>query len=102
MATHPKVKTKTVHEVDYSDFESIVCEHYGIPAFSVVASEETTNDTAITFSTTRAPLDYQQRKLAEWKAAPEEVYMYAVWVLAWDLAEAGVIPHGDYVIEVSW
>lgn len=96
------VSTKTIHSVDYKDFEDEVRDRYGVDDYNFVADVECGNDTAITLSDMKkeALLEDELEDLETFRNEGEYDYLYRV--LLQDMINNGVAPEGDYVIEVSW
>ena len=94
-----KVTTKTIHELDYNDFNKIVESVYG-HEFNFVADQETGNDSASTFSGD-GKLDEFDQNIVDKFAETGEGYYLAPYLLN-DLVAKGYLPVGDYVIEVCW
>lgn len=96
------VDTKTVHSVDYNDFEQAVKDYYGVDDYSFPADVECGNDVAITTGDiVKTPLDeYEQEDLDDFRTTGEYCCIYQT--LLQDMVNNDVAPEGDYVIEVSW
>ena len=94
--------TKTIHSVDYSDFEQAVKDYYKVDDYSFPADAESGNDVAITTGVmTKTPLaDYEQEEIFDFRTTGEYCYLYRT--LLQDMINNDVAPEGDYVIEVSW
>lgn len=96
------VSTKTVHSVDYADFECAVKDYYGVRDYSFTADAECGNDTAVTInSVMKEPLvGYEKDEIYNFRTAGDYSYIYQT--LLQDMVNNDVAPEGDYVIEVSW
>lgn len=96
------ITTKTIHSVDYSDFEKAVKYYYGVDDYSFPADAETGNDTSVATSYYKKyPLgSFEQEELNEFKATGEYNMIYSV--LLQDMVNNDIIPEGEYLIEVSW
>lgn len=99
----PLVKTETVHRLEYQHFEELVNEFIlgGVDrhvkgSYSFPAGEETSNDTAQTYTVYGTP-DPSEDIMEK---APH--FQYRASELLEHLAEKGIIPTGKYVIEVCW
>lgn len=90
-----KHTTRTIHIVEHYDLEHLINETYGFKDFSVPASEECGNDTAI-----QGRADTPDKFDVERIAKREQDYMVRAYVD--DLSERGLFPKGEYLIEVSW
>lgn len=95
-------ETKTIHSVDYSDFEQAVKDYYGVDDYSFPADAECGNDVAITtYVTVKTPLnEYEQEDLSDFRTTGEYCCIYQT--LLQDMVNNGVAPEGDYVINISW
>lgn len=93
-----KLKTKTVHYLDYGDFDNIVNTHFPGINFEFVIAEECGNDSAQTFNSVgKYPLsDYDRQEIDSGRTQ----FMARNYLEA--LVEKGAIPPGDYVVEVCW
>jgi hypothetical protein len=98
-----KIRTKVIHEVEYNELERLVRETYKHD-FSFVADQELSNDSSKTFN----GIDGVRDDSSDW-----DVNRWKKWVedgcyscmsrdILNDLAGRGLIPPGDYVIQVSW
>ena len=95
------IKTKTVHQVDYSDFDSYVEEVYG-QVFEFVAEEEANNYTSKTYQVKKGPLNkWNQEDVDRFKATGSHPRPSAGALLQ-DMANQDLIPEGDYIIKVYW
>ena len=96
------INTKTIHSVDYIDFEQAVKDYYKVDDYNFPADAETGNDTSVaTVCYKKSPLEsYEQEELNEFKATGEYNMIYST--LLQDMVNNGIIPEGEYLIEVSW
>lgn len=100
-----KITTKTIHSVNYNDFDEAISEFLKEKgatetSFEIVAYEELGNDSAQTFDIGKY----------DWAVPNEEdkaeilngtLHYRTGDILEWMCAE-GKIPAGDYVVEISW
>lgn len=97
-----KFKTKTVHEIDYHEFENIVKSVYGVKQYSFVADNECGNESTHSIG----PL--KVRPLNQWESADitkfenTGKYLYLYSTLAQDLVNKGYFPEGEIIVEVYW
>lgn len=100
-----KIKELTINIVNYGDLEDMVRIHYPeFSDYSFVASEEVNNDSTHLYrNITKNPLvwnisdkDYfnEKKDRGDW--------MYATSNILFDLCSKGIIPEGNYLIDVSW
>ena len=94
-------ETKTVHTIEYREFDKLVKDTFGIK-YEIVANEELHND--MTWSLGSVPSDYWgeygEKLLARVLAGGKE--MYSSLVLAHELVRRGVIPPGNWQVTVCW
>lgn len=95
------VTTKTIHELDYSNFEKIVESVYG-KEYNFIADEEMGNDSSQTYNNIIAEeLDeFDKKYLEEFKEIGNHNYLSTT--LLTDLVNQGYLPEGNYVIKVCW
>lgn len=95
--------SETFHVLEYHEFDKLVNEHLKPPQeYEVVPDQEWNNDESHTFSI--SPDDYSdddQKELQEFLRGEVEQWMSPA-VLLGELAARGVIPWGEYLIEVCW
>lgn len=85
-------KLTEVYIVDYCDFDKLVEDYYNKPGYSVVATLGCGNDTKHLFNIKKERMDdYDYKHLFE---TPQRILT--------DLCFSGMIPEGNYLIEVSW
>lgn len=93
--------TKVTNYVNVWDLEKFIKEKYGHDV-EIVAMEEASNDTSLTFEITGGPVDeYDFQKLADWVMTG--VYMpFGTQLILEQMHADGYVTMGNYVIEVSW
>lgn len=95
-----KTQTKTIHYVNYNDFDHLVNEVYGID-YEIIPDMEKSNDSSLTASVKKSQLDtYDQQRLDTFKSGGHVNYMARL--LLQDLVNNDYAPEGDYVIDISW
>ncbi len=95
------VTTKTIHEMDYSDFDRLVTEVYG-HEFEITAAQELGNDSAWTGEGRKGYNEkYNLTHYVE-KFKKTGDYGYITSSILNDLVDQGYLPEGEYVIEISW
>lgn len=99
--TQALVTTKTIHTIDYNDFDRIVSEVYG-HEFEIVAAEEAGNYQAKTYTARKG--DNEKYKTTHYveKFKKTGDYMYITSSLLNDLVDNDYLPEGEYAIEISW
>jgi hypothetical protein len=123
-----KVNTKTVHQVEYGDWNSFVNSHYELeptrsgsgnhtwenPAYEFVADVECGNDTSheyddITkaeavkeFEGEEGMAPFNRADLEEWKSNNGKKQLWGARLLLLDLVRQDLIPEGNYIISVCW
>lgn len=100
-----KVETKTVHSIDYFDWDKFIRETYpNCPYDSIVSEEEMTNDSTWT-STIKGNLDQEEITKIEaylFEGKQEEYgEVYTGEILDY-LVYRGTLPEGYYNIKISW
>jgi len=94
------MKTKTVIEMDYNEFEELVKKVYG-RKWSFVADQELRNDTSWTCRVEKEELDeFELSDIEKFKQG--ELHTYLANTLLTDLVNNGHLQPGDYLIEVCW
>jgi len=90
-------------EVDYGDFENLVAETYGVNNCSFPACEECNNDTSHDYSVSKGETldDYEKKRLQKF-IDNDGTKCYTARILFVDLYNKGLIPHGNYLVQVSW
>ena len=97
-----KIKTQTIHTVDYNDFESAVNEFFGMEDYSFVASEEASNYSSYDYTCTGEGADsYEAKRLTDWLCG-DTYQPPSPTTLLNRMAAEGAIPTGEYLIKVSW
>lgn len=103
-----KIKTKTIHHVDYSELERFIQEVYGFE-YEMASDMETSNDTShefrVTFVEARDldnPNSPDSHRLQDWKSSQGRKQMWGPQLILLDLLRQGKIPEGDYVVRISW
>lgn len=98
-----KIRTKIVHEVDERDFNEAVSEFYdGIP-YSACLAVEGDNGDSHSVTADGGELDgYDASKLKRWRETGREGYSPEPRVVLPEMIRAGVVPAGQYLIDISW
>lgn len=97
------VQTRTIHKVSWSDLERLVNDTYGFGGeWDFVANEECGNDSDHSFSTERKLMSFQEESLAKFVAGDPWALQFDTNTIITDLANRGLIPHGEYLVGVSW
>lgn len=96
-----KHKAETVIRVDYGDLEKLIEELYGDHEFQIACVEEASNDTSLTFTVKKEPLDqWAQAAVDKWRRTGQGLYITSH--LLQDMANNGHVPEGNYVVDISW
>lgn len=96
-----KIRTSATHYVNYSDAEQAIKEHFG-KTFEIVAMEEMGNNSSLTFSVDGEISPDAQKAFNAWLYGDNDALMFQTSVLFNYMVSFGVIPKGDYVIEICW
>lgn len=101
----PRVKTETVHRMDYGDVGDLLNEHFPQlkGEYDFAAAEETGNDEARSFSVSDKPAEPGSME-ADYDLPDIESgnWQYRTNIYLDELARRGVIPAGSYVVDISW
>lgn len=92
--------TETTNYVDYFDLEHFVKERYG-HAIEIVAMEECSNDTSLTYYVSKTSTNYQKLEREAW-VEHGEFYPFGTGEILNQLCVDGYIAEGSYVIRISW
>jgi hypothetical protein len=94
-----KYTTETVIRCDYKEIERIVQKHYKVKNWSIVADQECNNDSSLSFSV-RCKLDkYDKERVKDFKKDDDTFMSNA---LLDNLCFLGLIPEGEYIVDVMW
>lgn len=97
-----KFTTKTVHAVGFRELEQAVEEFHGVP-YSVVLAENAGNDSDHTATLDGSELyPWDEHDLSRWKNGGQDNYSPRLHVVMEPMVKAGVIPAGEWLINVSW
>jgi hypothetical protein len=102
------METKTYTTMDYDEWDSLVKKHFPlVNQYTVVADEELNNDSTQTYDNINRidfvnsmKDEYQLTRFGKLIAGKWELYItrllveFFVWM--------GVLPEGNFIIEVSW
>lgn len=95
-----KVRTETVHFVDYNDLEDFAKTVYPfLGEYRFAAVQECGNDTDVTFNPSGKPDNFDAK---EWKNVVRGGPLSSNYLLMDQLVRDGHIPAGTYVVRVSW
>jgi len=94
-------ETKTVHTIEYHEFDKLVKEHLGID-YEIVADEELRNDMTHNLGLVPSKYwsEYDERELA--KVLAGERKMYTSHFMAHELVKRGILPPGNWQVTVCW
>jgi len=94
-------ETKTVHTIEYHEFDKLVKDNLGID-YEIVADEELHNDMTWDLGTIPDKYwkEYNEKELAKVLAGTRT--MYTSHLLAQALWLRGVIPPGNWQVTVCW
>lgn len=96
----PKYTITTTHRMDYDDFDKLVKSTYG-KDFEVVADQECGNDESLSFTGVRGEMDeYDLEDLQKFQNTGR--YCFLGSRIMEDLVRQGILPAGDWLIDVSW
>jgi len=97
-----KLVSKPVYTCDYKKFEKFVESVFGLEDYSLVASEELSNDMVFHFEIN----DYDKFDSDDEETFTDEVlqgeYMYNTPVITGKLHQIGLLPVGQYYVNISW
>jgi len=94
-------ETKTVHTIEYSEFDKLVKDTFGID-YEIIASEELHNNMTLSIGLVPSKYwsEYDEKELAEVLAGERK--MYSSRLLAYELVRQGIIPPGNWQVTVCW
>jgi len=93
------MKEETFYVMDYDEVDSLIEQHYG-RGYEFLAKEEASNDSTHRFNVNGRLSEWDQRDVDKWVQTGSGSYLTSR--LLNDLANKGVIPTGNYLIEVCW
>ncbi len=94
-------KTKIIHKIDFDDFDEFIKKHYQKNDFEFCVDQESRNDSSHSFSVSKQPIDdYDLKKLNKFKSGQHVEFISST--LLNDLCNQGIIPEGEYIVDVSW
>ncbi|MBD3004597.1 hypothetical protein [Streptomyces sp. 5-10] len=97
-----KFITKTVREVEAHEVDFAVAGYFGVP-YSVVVALGASNNTQHAVTVEAEELDdWDQGKLEMWQNGGREGHSPQPRVVLSVMARAGVIPAGEYLIDICW
>ena len=100
-----KIVTKTVNFVEYYDLEEFICETYGLCDLSIPEILEASNDTSRQVTVNAGSLDGREidtlQKFIDFEGR-KSCSLYSLSTVLKDLCNKGLIPAGEYVINISW
>ena len=98
-----KIRTRVIHEVDERDFNKAVSEFYdGIPYSACLAVEGNNGDTHSVTADGGGLDEYDAGKLDTWRHSRMEGHSPKPGVVLPEMIRAGVVPAGQYLIDISW
>lgn len=98
-----KIKTETVHTVDYSEFDRFIMQEYGITRrWTIVADQEGKNDSTIELTAEEGEEvdEYDKEQIEKFRGTGNGSFI--AQALLQDCANRGLIPFGTYIVRVSW
>ncbi len=97
-----KKSVVTLFQVEYTDFENFVMEHYGFEKrWYFVADQECGNDCSLSFEVNGRVDSYDEGQLEKFKTDPDSSYNITNAILN-DFYREGLIEKGEYQINVCW
>lgn len=93
------IQQKEFLVVAYSEVEKTVKEEYGID-FSVAEDMQAYNGSNIAITVTGKLDKWKKEDIEKVKKGHQGTYI--IYALMDDMASRGIIPKGEYLIEVSW
>lgn len=100
--TELRINTKTVHHVDYDDLGTFLAKVFGFKDYHVTAEEECGNNVALEFTVDASePEECDAEDLRE-MIATKRSKGFRTGVLMCEACRRGLIPPGDYVVQVFW
>ena len=99
-----KIRTETVHMVDYSDLDAFLTKRFGFDEepYEVIAAEEMGNDSVKDINVDKEELSSRDKKDLEKMLTTKKWECYNTGLLLSHLCSLGEIPEGKYMIEICW
>lgn len=100
--TKLKFKEEKVFRLDHDELDRFIAKVYGLKDFSVVMTEEASNDSTLSFAeiSARKQDEYDLEMLDNFKQGINRRFF--THVILNDLCIQGLIPPGDYIVDVCW
>jgi hypothetical protein len=96
------MRKRTIIEINHTELEAIVNNHYGIKGYEFVETQECDNDSCHPFDV-RAVVGHDAHDLEKLKLVREDkTPTRCNRVILRDLVLAGVLEPGEYLVDVSW
>lgn len=97
------MRSETFHVLDHHEFNKLVNEHLKpSEEYEVVPDQEWNNDESHSYSAQQADYSSADRHdVAAYLRGEPDAWVSPGQLLS-ELADRGVIPWGEYIIEVSW
>lgn len=96
-----RFKDSRVIQADYSDVEELLCKYFGLDEYSVPCAEETGNDTSLSYHLDGLLTEYDQKFIQD-VLSTKDTRSYGTQTLLNYLAFIGLLPRGQFIINVSW
>lgn len=101
-----KVNKRVINEVNYSDLEKLIEEHFGKPngiteECNLPSQEEWSNDINIKITVEKEMSPYAEGQIKDMISKKEYTTYSLNYIMNW-LCKEGKIEAGKYMISVSW
>ena len=96
-----KIEGKQIMKVQYRELEKLVLETYGFREYSVCAEEELGNGSNMTVDVDGDIDEFDEEDLQQ-MIVTKEAKKYSTHILMNDLYRKGLIPKGEYLVQIYW
>lgn len=92
---------KKVFLADYGDVEQLIKEFYGFDEYSIPCQEVCANDVSLKYNLNGVISDWENEQLIK-VLKTKMPSMFSTQLYLNNMVSVGILPKGEYVIEVSW
>lgn len=99
-----QIKQESYYVLDCNELDEIIQKHLNKPEYNCVANHEWTNDTSQTCVVSANITEYDEKDVQLYINSPKpdpQGRLYWGTILSY-LAKQGVVPEGNYLVEICW
>jgi hypothetical protein len=97
------MKTESYHVLQYHELDDLITLTYGLTRpYEIVAFEELHNDSSWTVALEKAPLDQWQEEDMKQFRETGKILNWRTRTIMQDMVNRGILPEGNFLVEVSW